>query len=49
MDNRKTYKIEITRDELSALIYALGYVEAMEEDVGFLNLKLELEEIQKNG
>ena len=49
MEGRKTYKIEVTGDELSALIYGLGLTENMNEDHSFLSLKLELEELQKNG
>lgn len=48
MDNRKTFKIELTRSELLAIVFALGYVETMEEDSGFISLRVELEELMKN-
>ena len=46
MENRKTYKIEVTTDELDAIIRGL---KISVDEIQFINLIAELEVILKNG
>ena len=48
MDNRKTYKIEVTADEIQEIIYSLEFSNNSNDSHIFLHLIKELKELLNN-